>query len=94
MKLSDYLQQLIGHELFFNQCLEDEKETLPGGELLEVGEDFICIKTEKEENGGFASDDSVWIVPMRTIISIIHIPDCKKCAVEASVENASAGNKE
>ena len=85
MKLAEYLNQLIGHELFFNQTLEDERETLPGGTLLEVGDDFVTLRTEKEDKGGFATEDAVWIVPLSSIMSIIHISDCKKCAVESSI---------
>ena len=87
IKLSEYLTQLIGHELFFNQCIEDEQETLPGGSLLEVGEDFVTIRTEREDKGGFAVEEAVWIVPLASVLSIIHISDCKKCAIEASVRS-------
>lgn len=93
MKLSEYLQQLIGHELFVNQALEDEQETLPGGKLMEVGDDFVTLKVEPEAKGGFGMEDAMWIVPMTSVMSIIHISDCKKCAIEASVKVNSRGRE-
>lgn len=86
MKLSERLVNLIGHEIIVTTRLADGNDEandrdIPPGDLQEVGEDYLLIKTEREEKGGFAVEGAEWFVNLSMVIHIIHQSDCKKCAI-------------
>ncbi len=82
MQLHERLKDLIGHEIFVHSRTEDDETGVPGGTLQEIGTDYLIVKTEDEEKGGFAITGAEWFVTFPWIISIIHAADCKKCAIE------------
>jgi hypothetical protein len=87
MKLSERLVNLIGHEIIVTTRLaggseEADDRDVPAGDLQEVGEDYLLVKTESEEKGGFAKEGAEWFINLSTVIHIIHQSDCKKCAIQ------------
>jgi len=82
MNLSGRLENLVSHEILVATSIAGEERDVPGGILAEVGEDYILVKTEDEEKGGFAITGAQWFVRLAAVMHIIHMADCKKCAVE------------
>ncbi len=82
MNLRDRLADLIGHEVFVTTSVGSDDADVPGGVLEEVGTDYALIKTEDEENGGFATSGAQWFVSLAEIIHVVHIADCKRCALD------------
>lgn len=89
MQLHERLKNLVGHEIFVHTRTEDDERGVPGGTLQEVGTDYLIVKTEDEEKGGFATTGAQWFVILPWIISIIHAADCKKCAIETADRSPS-----
>lgn len=98
MNLNERLIGMIGHEVIINtrevnfiqEGEEDDDEVqentgMPPGVLEEVGDDYILLKTMDEDKGGFADIGAEWFVSLSWVASIIHMRDCKKCAVEAAM---------
>ena len=82
MNLRDRLAALEGHEIFVTTSVGSDDADVPGGVLEEVGDDYALVKTEDEENGGFATSGAQWFVNLAEIIHVVHIADCKRCAVD------------
>jgi hypothetical protein len=84
MKLSRRLSRLVGHEIIAFTTLDttEEGRDVPPGRLEEVGEDYIVIRTESVEEGGYAGEGAQWFVSLSRVINVIHQSDCKLCAVE------------
>ncbi len=82
MNLRDRLAALVGHEIFVTTSVGSDDADVPGGVLEEVGDDYALVKTEDEENGGFATAGAQWFVSLTEIIHVVHIADCKRCAVD------------
>lgn len=82
MNLHDRLTTLVGHEIFVTTSVGSDDADVPGGVLEEIGDDYVLVKTEDEENGGFATSGAQWFVSLTEIIHVVHIADCKKCAVD------------
>ena len=85
--MSERLVNLIGHEIIVitQLALGDEEvnaRDIPPGDLQEVGEDYLLVKTESEEKGGFAKEGAEWFVNLKTVMHIIHQSDCKRCAIQ------------
>lgn len=81
LKLHERLDKLVGHEVLVSTRIPDDEKDVPGGILEEVGEDYLLIRTEDEEKGGFAITGAQWFVNLSMVIHVIHQADCKKCAV-------------
>lgn len=79
MELHERLKELVGHEVIITTQLEDEESDVPGGVLQEVGVDYLIVRTEDEEKGGFAKVGAEWYVRLAAIVHLIHLHDCKKC---------------
>jgi len=82
MSLHERLKELIGHEVLVTTHIAEEERDVPGGVLKEVGADYLMIKTEDEEKGGFAITGAQWFLNLSMVIHIIHQADCKKCAID------------
>lgn len=100
MNLNERLMSIIGHEVIINtremnfiqegDGEDDEGDVqegpgMPPGVLEEVGDDFVLLRTMDEDKGGFADIGAEWFVSLSWIASIIHMRDCKKCAIEAAM---------
>jgi len=81
MKYYEKLQALIGHEVIITTFLKDDEREIPPGDIIEVGEDYLVLKTKAEEEGGFALEGAEWFLGLDKVIHIIHQSDCKKCAI-------------
>ena len=98
MNLNERLICLTGHEIIINtretNFIQGEEESdeelegsgMPPGVLEEVGDDYLLLKTADEDKGGFADIGAEWFVSLSWVASIIHMRDCKKCAIEAAME--------
>ena len=86
MQLHERLKDLIGHEVHISARIEDEDRDVPGGTLKEVGLDYLIIDTEKEEKVGDVGAAADWWVRLETVITILHPHDCRKCAVDAALQ--------
>ncbi len=84
MNLEERLKGLIGHEIIVVTRIADEEKDIPPGVLEEVGKDYLIIKTEDEEKGGFAITGAQWFLNLPMVIHVIHQADCKKCAIDAA----------
>ena len=73
---------LVGHEIIVCTNVPSEDRDVPPGNLEEVGDDYIIVKTEDEAKGGFANEGAEWYIPLNVIVNIIHQSDCKKCALQ------------
>ncbi len=82
MNLCERLKGLIGHEVIVTTRIADEEKDVPPGVLEEVGADYLVLKTEDEEKGGFAKTGAQWFLNLSMVIHIIHQADCKKCAID------------
>ena len=100
LNLNERLIGMIGHEVIINtremnfiqEGEEDdgavqENAGMPPGILEEAGDDYILLQTMDEDKGGFADIGAEWFVSLSWVASIIHMRDCKKCAVEAAMES-------
>jgi hypothetical protein len=88
---------LIGHDVIFNMLNDSHDEegepinSVPPGRLREVGDGYVIIQTESEEEGGFANEGAEWLVSIQQVTSIIHmIPECAGCAVDTASGNLRA----
>ena len=85
MKLHERLTKLIGHEVIVRTRLPDSEENVPPGNLDEVGEDYILIKTESEEKGGFANEGADCSMP-QTFAHFVSFKDKKEPGPSVDVD--------
>jgi hypothetical protein len=98
LNLNERLMDMVGHEVIINtremnfiqEVEEDDDDVqentgMPPGVLEEVGVDYVLLKTMDEDKGGFADIGAEWFVSLSWVASIIHLRDCKKCAIESAM---------
>jgi hypothetical protein len=82
MQLTQRLKQLIGHEVFPTMQTERDGQGIPGGILVEVGLDYVVIRTRGNDEGGHVKVGADWLVRLNVVSALIHPSDCTTCAIE------------
>ncbi len=77
MKFNERLQELLGHEVWIVLVPlaagdEEENGNFCGGNLLEVGDDYIFLCSKDENTGASNVIGAEWFIPLEKIYTVIH----------------------
>jgi|WetSurMetagenome_2_1015567.scaffolds.fasta_scaffold504773_1 hypothetical protein len=80
MKLSERLQEFINHEIVVITRNDEGEIKIPSVILEEVGEDYLTVMTEYDENTQYRPPNERRFINMSNIVQLVHKAGCKKCA--------------
>jgi hypothetical protein len=79
MKLNERLKELINHEIVVNNSYDAGEIKIPAVILEEVGEDYLIVITEYNENTQYHPTNERRFINISNVVQIVHKTECKKC---------------
>jgi len=80
MKLRERMQEFINHEIVVITRNDQGETKIPALILEEVGEDYITVMTEYDENTQYLPPNERRFINISNVVQIVHKDGCKKCA--------------
>ncbi len=80
MKLRERLQEFIDHEIVVITRNDQGETKIPALILEEVGEDYITVMTEYDENTQYLPPNERRFINVLNVVQLVHKAGCKKCA--------------
>jgi hypothetical protein len=79
MKLSERLKELINHEIVIITPNDVGETKIPEVILEEVGEDYLIVITEYNENTQYHPTNERRFINISNVVQIVHKAGCKEC---------------
>ncbi|MFC2006011.1 hypothetical protein ACFLVG_03525 [Chloroflexota bacterium] len=93
MYLLERLHKLVGHRVSISRLIEVEGQSTTKGILEEAGGEYVMIRPQSDEIG-FPEDPGQWIIQIKQVMPIVHLPNCEKCREDEAVEREKAAERE
>jgi hypothetical protein len=79
LKLSERLNEFIGHEIVIVTRNDIGETRIPAVLLEEIGEDYITVMTEYNENTQYSPPNERQFINLLNLVQIVHKNGCNKC---------------
>ena len=79
MKLRERLKEFIDHEIVVITPNDQGETKIPAVILEEVGEDYLTVMTEYNENTQYHPTNERRFINISNVVQVVHKAGCKKC---------------